>query len=47
MGEAIIGALLKKKLCKPADISASDVIETRRDYLKKKYGIVVTARVIK
>jgi pyrroline-5-carboxylate reductase len=42
MGEAIIGALLKKKLCKHSDISASDIVEDRRNYLKKKYGIAVT-----
>ncbi len=43
MGEAIIGALLKKKLCLPADISVSDISELRRDYLKKQYGVNVTA----
>jgi pyrroline-5-carboxylate reductase len=43
MGEAILGALLGKKLCKPADISVSDISESRRQYLKKQYGITVTA----
>ena len=43
MGEAILGALLEKKLCKPADISVSDISEPRRQYLKKQYGISVTA----
>ena len=43
MGEAILGALLEKKLCQPADISVSDISESRRDYLKKKYSIAVTA----
>jgi pyrroline-5-carboxylate reductase len=43
MGEAIIGALLEKKLCKSRDITVSDVSEIRRDYLKKKYGVGVTA----
>jgi pyrroline-5-carboxylate reductase len=43
MGEAIIGALLKQKLCKPGDISISELIEARRDYLQKKYGVNVTA----
>ena len=43
MGEAIIGALLEKKLCKAADISVSDISKPRRDYLKKKYGIAVMA----
>jgi pyrroline-5-carboxylate reductase len=43
MGEAIIGALLEKKLSKPIDISVSDISEPRRQYLKKRYGINVTA----
>jgi len=43
MGEAILGALLEKKLCKPADINVSDISEPRRQYLKKQYGISVTA----
>jgi len=43
MGEAILGALLEKKLYKPADISVSDISEPRRQYLKKQYGISVTA----
>jgi pyrroline-5-carboxylate reductase len=43
MGEAIIGALLEKKLSLPADISVSDISEPRRQYLKKQYGITVTA----
>jgi pyrroline-5-carboxylate reductase len=43
MGEAIIKALLEKKLCKPADIAVSDISESRRQYLKKQYKINVTA----
>jgi pyrroline-5-carboxylate reductase len=43
MGEAIIASLLDKKLCRPADISVSELIEARRDYLKKKYAVGVTA----
>ena len=43
MGEAIISALLNKKLAGPEDISVSDIAEARRDFLKKKYGIFVTA----
>ena len=42
IGEAIIGALLEKKLCRQGDISVSDVSEPRREYLKKKYNITVT-----
>jgi pyrroline-5-carboxylate reductase len=43
MGEAILAALLEKKLCKPADVSVSDVSDDRRQYLKKKYRVAVTA----
>ena len=43
MGEAIIASLLGKKLCKPGDISVSELIEARRDYLKQKYNVTVTA----
>jgi pyrroline-5-carboxylate reductase len=43
MGEAIIKSLLAKKLAKPADITASDVSATRRDILKKNYGIKIVA----
>lgn len=43
MGEAIIGALLEKELCKPIDITVSDISKLRRDYLKNKYSIAVTA----
>jgi len=42
MGEAILASLLEKELCQTADISVSDISETRRDYLKKKYGVAVT-----
>ena len=44
MGEAIVSALLKKRICRPADISVSDIIKPRRDYLKEKYGVVVTSK---
>jgi pyrroline-5-carboxylate reductase len=44
MGEAILGALLEKKLSVPADISVSDISEPRRQYLKKQYGVAVTAK---
>jgi pyrroline-5-carboxylate reductase len=44
MGEAIAASLLNKKLCKPTDISVSELIEARRDYLKTKYHVTVTAR---
>jgi pyrroline-5-carboxylate reductase len=43
MGKAILAALLQKKLCRPADISVSDVSESRLQYLKNQYRITVTA----
>jgi pyrroline-5-carboxylate reductase len=42
MGEAIIAALLEKWLCKPADITVSDISDSRLQYLKKKYRVAVT-----
>ncbi len=43
MGEAILAALLEKKLCRPADIAVSDISDSRRQYLKKQYHVAVTA----
>ena len=42
MGEAILSALLSKKLSKPRDISVSDIDESRRQHLAQKYGVNVT-----
>lgn len=42
MGEAMLSALLAKGLGKPQDISVSDISETRRQYLKQKYGVSIT-----
>jgi pyrroline-5-carboxylate reductase len=42
MGEAMLAAVLEKKLAAPAGISVSDISESRRQYLKKQYGIAVT-----
>ena len=42
MGEAMLAAVLEKKLAVPADISVSDISNSRRSYLKEKYGISVT-----
>jgi pyrroline-5-carboxylate reductase len=44
MGEAILGALLEKKLSVPADICVSDISEPRRQYLKKQYNVTVTPK---
>jgi len=43
MGEAILAAVLGQKLAAPAGVSVSDVSESRRDYLKKRYDVAVTA----
>jgi len=43
MGEAIIKAIIKRKVCSAKDISVSDVSKSRRLYLKKQYGVAVTA----
>jgi pyrroline-5-carboxylate reductase len=42
MGEAIIASMLGKKLCKPGDISVSELISARRDYLREQYAVSVT-----
>jgi pyrroline-5-carboxylate reductase len=43
MGEAILAALLEKKLAKPTDIYVSDVSQERLNFLKKQYKVAVTA----
>jgi pyrroline-5-carboxylate reductase len=42
MGEAMLAAVIKKKLATPAVISVSDISDSRRDYLKKQYSVAVT-----
>ena len=41
MGEAMLAAILEKGLSTPEDISAGDIREERRQYLKDKYGVAV------
>lgn len=41
MGEAILSAILDKRLSTPQAISVSDVDEARRSYLERKYGVAV------
>jgi len=41
MGEAILSAILGKKLSLPQAISVSDIAESRRQHLEQKYGVVV------
>jgi pyrroline-5-carboxylate reductase len=43
MGEAIVAAVLEKKLAAPDGICVSDISGSRRDYLQKQYGVAVTA----
>jgi pyrroline-5-carboxylate reductase len=43
MGEAMLAAVLKKKLAAPSGISVSDISASRRRYLNEKYGVTVTA----
>lgn len=43
MGEAIISAILEKTLATATDICVSDVSKPRRQYLKERYRVAVTA----
>ncbi|MBI4180598.1 MAG: pyrroline-5-carboxylate reductase [Chloroflexi bacterium] len=43
MGEAMLSAILDKKLSQPQDISVSDVSEARRQFLAQKYGVLTTS----
>jgi pyrroline-5-carboxylate reductase len=42
MGEAMLAAVLGKKLAAPSGVSVSDISASRRHYLKVKYGVSVT-----
>jgi pyrroline-5-carboxylate reductase len=42
MGEAMLAAVLEKKLAAPAGIIVSDVSRERRNYLNQHYGIAIT-----
>ncbi len=41
MAEALIGGLLAAKLCKPAQLWATDPVSSRLDHLKREYGVKV------
>ncbi len=41
MGEAMLSAILGKKLSQPQNISVCDINETRRKHLEQKYGVAV------
>ena len=42
MGEAMLSALLDKRIGVPQDIVVSDVDDSRRQHIKQKYGVGVT-----
>jgi pyrroline-5-carboxylate reductase len=42
MGTAILSALIDKGLARPADITVSDIMKERLEYLKNTYGVLVT-----
>lgn len=44
MAEALIGGLLAAKLCKPAQLWATDPASARLDHLKRRYGIQVSGQ---
>ncbi len=43
MGEAMLSAILEKGLSKPDSVWVSDINEARREYIRKRYGVVVFA----
>ncbi len=43
MGEAMVSAVLDKRLAKPGAIIVGDIAEARRKHLEKKYGITATS----
>ena len=42
MGEAILSAIIERKVATKNDITVSDISQTRLDYLKQKYAVKVT-----
>lgn len=43
MGEALVSALLKGDVAQAGDVTVSDVAAPRREYLRARYGVTVTA----
>ncbi|MDO8567243.1 MAG: pyrroline-5-carboxylate reductase [Dehalococcoidales bacterium] len=43
MGEAMLSAVLNKKLSSPDSITVGEVDDSRRQYLKQKYGVAVVS----
>ncbi|MFC2066030.1 pyrroline-5-carboxylate reductase [Chloroflexota bacterium] len=41
MGEAMLSAILDKKLSTPQSITVSDISESRRQHIEQKYGVAV------
>jgi len=44
MGEAIIAAVLERRLAQPSDITACDVVAQRREHLTRTYGIAAAEK---
>jgi pyrroline-5-carboxylate reductase len=42
MGEAMLAAVIRKEVATPDDIVVAEIVEPRREYLAKKYGVAVT-----
>lgn len=42
MGQAMISAILAKKLSSPYDVTVCDISKNRRNYLEKEYNVIVT-----
>lgn len=43
MGEAIIGSLIRKELLDPAQITVSEPVSARREFLNSAYGVITDA----
>ena len=43
MGEAMLSALINKRIAKSKDITVSDISEPRRHFLEQKYTILTTS----
>lgn len=43
MGEAMLSAILSRKLYQPKDVTVSDISRERRQFLEQRYGVTVTS----
>ncbi len=44
MAEAMIAGILRQKTAAPGDVTASDILASRRDYLREQYGVKTVAQ---